>query len=197
MQTLSLADFFSGLAITETMARLDINSTSDMAAKGVTRATYGTRVWVGTVSIAPSYHADADKLAAKLQYLQEADILFRLTPGHLAGKVRTAGTIREISASDRRIVTLSAQLDDGAMFDVEFAGKRSMHRVVRKLRDRSSLGAGSAEYTVVPPMPFGAAATNVIGMGRPEIVAAITDASLATYQAAIAGSASFEWAQVL
>lgn len=195
MQTVGLADFFEGLAMTDVSAQLDSNASSDMAGGGVNRASYGTRIWHGSVSIARLAYARADEVAAKLQYLQEADVLLRLTPGHLVRATRTAGTVEEIDVTDRRIVTLSDQLVDGAIFDIEFGSKRSMHRIVNKLRDRVSFGVSAAEYTVVPALPFGVAVADVVGMGRPEIDAVLTDASLASYQAVLAGTAGFSWVQ--
>ena len=195
MQTVVLADFFEGLATTDATIQLDSNTSSDTAGGGVSRASYGTRFWHGSVNIARMPHVDADAVSARLQFMQEADVLFRIAPGHLVGVTRTAGTVEEISATDRRIVTLSDQLADGAIFDIEFGSKRTMHRVVNKLRERGSVSVNAAEYTVVPALPYGVAVDDVVGMGRPEIDALVTDASPANYQPVLVGTASFSWAQ--
>ena len=189
MATFSLADFFAGLASVTATAELDSDTSADETGGGVlNRASYGTRLWGGTVTIAPSYHADADAIAAKIQYLQEADVTFRVSPAWKMQAPVSTGAVSGISISDRRDVALgTARLTDGAIFGIVAAnGMRSMHRVATR--------SGPTHY-VIPALPFAMAPNDIVTYGQPEIDAYLVSASLPTYRAVIADGVSFQWRQ--
>lgn len=188
MPVVSLSDFFDGLAIVEVTGQIDSDVSSDEDGAGViNRATYGTRLWYGTVALTPLRHAVADEVAAKIQYLEEADVTFNLFLNHLADNTPRNG-VMTITESDRRIVNLSEARPSGDIFGVSFgAGKKSMHRVV--------FNTGSLTHTVVPPIPFGAGGGATVTFDRPEIEAVLVKADLPTYRAKLAFGTSFQWRQ--
>ena len=189
---LLLDEFFAGLGMVSASAQLDDNTSASTTGGGsLNRASYGTRMWYGTVTLQMLQHADADKVAAKIQYLQEADAKFRLVPAQLLKNTRQFSTITAIDATDRRSVSLDDLLSEGDIFDVDLGGgRRSMHRVVMVTN------AGAKTHLVVPALPYAAEVADVIGYGKPEINAVLNDASLASYNAILTGTASFSWGQV-
>ena len=121
-----------------------------------------------------------------MQYLQDADVSFRLAPGWKLGVTATTGTVDAI-ATDRRQVTLSEARAVGELFGITFSTtKRSMHRVV---------AVSGLVHTVVPALPFGVVATDVATFGKPEIDAVMVSADLGAYFAGSRGGISFNWRQ--
>lgn len=184
--TLVLTDFFAGLAQVEVRAYLDSNTSTDEQGTGVAnRASYGTRLWRGSCKIAPAKHADMSQITAKLHYLNEADVIFRVCPGWQVGHPVSAGTVTAIG-QDRRDVTLSEVRPDGNLFSVSFDGKQSMHQVVR---------SAGLVHRVVPALPFGVSGGDAVQFGRPEIDAYLVGSNAPTYRAGLADGLTFEWAQ--
>ena len=188
MATFSLADFFAGLAMVSVTAELDSDTSADETGGGVlNRASYGTRLWGGTVTIAPSYHADADAIAAKIQYLQDADVTFRVSPAWKLQAPVSTGVVTGINISDRRKVAISPGLTEGAIFGIVAAnGMRSMHRVAT---------LSGPTHFVIPALPYAMAPNDIVTYGQPEIDAYLVTASLPTYRPVIADGAAFQWRQ--
>lgn len=187
MNILKLADFFGDLAIVDVTAQIDSNTSTDEQGSGdLNRASYGTRMWYGSASIALAEHADVEPIIAKLQYLEEADVGFRLYPGWRFGSSVTTGTVTAVG-TDRREVMLSETRPAGDIFGVEFStGKRQMHRVVQ---------SSGFDHTVVPALPFGVDAGDAVTFGRPEIDAVVTSVRYPTFSAVVASGLFFEWRQ--
>jgi len=183
---MALADFFAGLAMVEATFSLDSNvSISETGAGDLNRAAYGVRLWRGSVTLAPEAHADADALMAKIQYLEEADQVFRVCLPHKAGE--TAGTISAIG-TDRREITLNAAQAVGSVLGISYASgaRRSAHRVVT---------VDGLVHTVVPAVPLTVTTSDTTTYGRAEIDAVMEQASLGAYRAVIAQGLSFDWRQ--
>lgn len=187
MPSLSLAEFFGDLAAISAKAYIDSNTSADEAGSGeLNRSSYGTRLWYGSVTIKRLRHDAADALAAKVQYLEEADVTFRVFRSEDKEKAITTGTVDAIAA-DRRLVTLSEARSDGEVFGIAFSsGKLSMHRIVT---------VDGLVHTVVPALPFGVAVSDVATFGRPEIEAVLTQAQHPSVKRFRADSYSFSWIQ--
>jgi hypothetical protein len=187
MPSLSLADFLSGLAVVSARAFPDINTSTDETGAGqLNRATFGTRLWTGDLTIKRLRFADSDALAAKVQYLEEADVSFRFCPVHYLENAATTGTVDAID-SDRRVVTLNEARPDGDIFGITFAtSKRSMHQVVSR---------SGFVHTVVPPLPFGVVPSDVTTYGRPEIDAVLTSANHPAFKRYKADGFRLYWKQ--
>jgi hypothetical protein len=187
MGSLSLSEFFEGMKMSSVTAHLDSNTSTDETGEGtLNRATFGTRLWEGSAVIAANVQDDPDAVLAKIQYLQEADMTFRVAPGWKLGVTVTSGTVDAISV-DRRQVTLSEARAVGELFGITFnTTKRSMHRVI---------AVSGFEHTVVPALPFGVVVSDVVTFGKPEIDAVIVSADLGSYGAGSRGGIRFNWKQ--
>lgn len=188
MPSLSLEDFFAGIAQVRAKAFLDSNTSSSENAKAEdNRFSYGTRLWQGNGSLSPRTHAVADAYSAKLAYLEEADVTFRVSPvWHLDLGV-VAGKVTSIQA-DRRNVALSRRAEPGEYFVVRFStNMRSMHHVV---------SVSGLDHVVVPALPLSAAVDDVVEYGRCEMNAIVTSVTYPDFEPAKATGASFTWKQV-
>lgn len=186
MTTVTLDQFFEGLGVVSARAFIDDNTSSSEEGRGrINRAAYGTRLWYGEVSVLPRSHSKMEAVEAKIQYLQEADVTFRITLPWRACLTARNGTVDAIG-TDRRVVTLSEARPEGDVFGIEFGASLSMHRVV--------FVTGLA-HTVVPALPLGVAALDVAVFDRPQIDAVVADPEFATFAGSSAGGTSFAWRQ--
>lgn len=186
MPLVSLESFFSKLAIIEVSAELSSNASRDENGSGsLNRASYGTRLWYGSVNIRSLPHADADVVAAKLEYIKEADVVFRISPAWKSSLTVSTGTVDFISG-DRRQMLLSETLTEGEIFGVQYGDSRSMHRVV---------SSDGFFHLVVPPLPFGVNVNDPITVGKPEIDAVWDGSQLPKYRANAASGSQFDWIQ--
>lgn len=187
MHRVLLADFFSGLGRIRCTVDLDVNASRDEAGSGaVNRATYGTRLWRGEVSIRPEAHAQMSRIEAKMNYLKEADVIFEIEVDWRQTQTVSTGLLNAIDPGDRRRATFSTALQEGDFFGCVFGDAKSLHHVAF---------VDGLDHVFTPPLPYAAQAGETLYFGRNKIDAMWVEGVSAKYDPAFAEGLSFSWQQ--
>lgn len=209
---LPLADFFTGL-------RVSVSSLSLTSGRVVSRTRGGeqisaevsTRIWRGSLSLAPRYHGQADAVTAKLAMLEGAAASFLIAPPHRAGPILDptgAGlegytpSIMSV-ASNNRELRLAGLPEGYALSAGDYLGftygsnptRYALHQIVTGGVANSS--GQSPQIEVIPHIRAGAMVGAAVSLVRPTIKAVITSAGYGEHRPVIHQGLSLDFVQTL
>lgn len=210
---LSVDDFLRDLRPND--VRFDLSESlqfNQTRGQEILRADAAPRIWVGTVTFAPTDHITAAARDALLDLLREADGTFYVTnsarpfPARDPGALILGPSVVRIDSldADAKRLTLKGlpaayELVRGDMLSFDYdTGRRALHRVVS-----ASVVAGPTGTTPVfevrPHVRPGAAVDAVVTLVRPSCLAVVVPDSVSAgaYALANAGSASLQFMQSL
>ncbi|MEL7090259.1 MAG: hypothetical protein AAFN94_00855 [Pseudomonadota bacterium] len=201
---ITFSEFFGKIAKLSAVIELDSNTSGDETGSGeAARATYGTQLFRGTVTLQASDLASADSFSAKLALLKSADCVFEFTPLQAIDRQTIIDAIegigddrRDIYLQDTANVLGAIGAQEGAYFSVSYAsGKRSLHQVAL---DRGTVSAppfSGRHLVAVPPAPFSVLAGDTVVLGNPVVRAILDTATPHTFTTNLGSGATFNWVQ--
>ena len=178
---------------------------------GLVRAQNGTRLWRGSITLAPHYPREMREVDALVRALQEPDAFFEIVDpfaGFPAADPAGLGLpddirIIEWVSDDGRLVDVSDlpdgyALGPGDRFSVEYPASLSTVRGYHEIRSTTTAAGGLAQLEVSPAIGT-AAVGHHAEFRRPRCLAMIVPGSVrsAIRSRGIEQGVSFEWQQVL
>lgn len=155
---------------------------------------HGADLWTGTATLAPHQHADVRMRRALMALAQQADTQVLIDDPAYTGHDRTGVTLYAIS-SDNRTLTL-AGLAQG--FSMRIGDDLSIGQAMYTVTSAAAAASnGRATVAVMPHLLFGTEVGAAVNIRDPEMLAVIDNIRPATFEAVIAGEASFTVTQVI
>lgn len=205
-----LADFFLKMAKVSVQFTLpEVLESSRTAGGEVLTADLGTRLWYGTVGIAPEYHSEANEIEARLSILRQAGRSFLVSPSTKMyprhdpdGLILGASTPTIHSMVGVRELKLTGlpsgyQVGAGDYLSFEYSGKYALHQVVV---GGTASGAGvTGNLEVTPHIRPGATAGLAVKLVKPICKAVYIPGShqVPTSEGPFTGGGGFSFVQTL
>lgn len=208
---LDLAGFFEAICpITTTFALGEAVQINETGGGEVIRSDFGTRLWGGSVTLAPAKPILIEDVMALLRVLQDSRASFLIYPRHRP-KARAMTTVAtptgQINSlpTDNRLITLKAlsagfviTRGDFLSFTYSSPVRYALHQAVESITANGSGVTG--QFEVIPPIRPGAAVDANVRMNKPWCKAVMVPGSLQIAELPRRGfcsGVSFEWRQTL
>lgn len=201
---LPLADFMEDLAVVSTTFELsEAVETSETGGGEILRSSYGPRLWGGTITLNTRYHADAERLLARVRRLFAADASFLVFPPHMRRLLVAPGTINaQRNNREMRVAGLEAgqQILQGEFVSFTY-GTNPVRRALHQLaEDATADGAGLTGWVeVIPAIRPGASNGATVTLAKPQCKAIAIPGSLSesVHSPVTSSGCSFSWRQTL
>jgi hypothetical protein len=175
----------------------------------VIRSDYGSRLWQGTVTLAPSKPVLVEDIMALIRVLQDSRASFLLYPRHrkkAVGEASLSEPIGQINSlpTNNRLITLKGlpagfDITRGDFISFIYSSTRyAFHQAVESITANGSGVTG--QFEVIPPIRPGAAVDTGVQTNRPRLKAVMVPGSLSVVELprrGFASGASFAWRQTL
>jgi hypothetical protein len=172
---------------------------------------YGTRLWYGTVTLAPMKPVSVESIKALIRPLQDSRASFLLYPRHkrrATGGGSLAEPIGQINSlpTNKRLISLKQLpanyvITRGDFFSFIYSSNPSryaFHQVVESITANNSGVTG--QFEVIPPIRPGATVDTGVQFNRPRLKAKMVPGSLTITELprrGYAAGATFAWRQTL
>jgi hypothetical protein len=209
---LDLATFFEAFCPISTTFELgEAVIVNETGGGEILRSDYGTRLWYGTVTLAPSRPVAIENIKALIRPLQDSRASFLLYPRHkrraTGGGALTEpiGQINSLPANNR-LLTLkglpaSYVITRGDFLSFIYGSSPSRYAFHQVVESINANGSGvTGEFEVVPPIRPGALVNHNVQFNKPRLKAIMVPGSLSISELprrGFATGATFAWRQTL
>lgn len=209
---IGLADFFEEFCPISTTFQLgEAVMVNETGGGEVIRSDYGTRLWQGTVTLAPSKPVLIEDMMALIRVLQDSRASFLLYPRHKR-RATGGGALSEpigqinILPANNRLISLKALpasyvITRGDFLSFIYSSSPSRYAFHQAVESITANGAGvTGEFEVVPPIRPGAAVDTGVQFNKPRLKAVMVPGSLTISELprrGFATGATFGWRQTL
>jgi hypothetical protein len=209
---LNLAAFFEAFCPISTTFELGEAVLANETGGGeVIRSDYGSRLWYGTVTLAPRKPVLVENIKALIRPLQDARASFLLYPRHkrrATGGGALSEPIGQINSlpTNNRLITLkglpaSYVITRGDFLSFIYSSSPSRYAFHQVVESINANGSGvTGQFEVVPPIRPGAAVDTGVQFNKPRLKAVMVPGSLTISELprrGYAAGATFAWRQTL
>lgn len=207
-----LATFFAAICPISTTFQLGEAALVNQTGGGeVIRSDYGTRLWSGTVTLAPEKPVAIESIMALIRVLQDSRASFLVYPRHKKNPTGGGALSEPIGAinslpTNNRLITLkglpaSYVITRGDFLSFTYSSSPTRYAFHQAVESITANGSGvTGQFEVVPPIRPGAAVDDAVQFNRPRLKAVMVPGSLSISELpkrGFADGATFAWRQTL
>ncbi|MCJ8138437.1 hypothetical protein [Falsirhodobacter halotolerans] len=154
---------------------------------------FGEDLWRASVMLAPHHYGSGRERRTLLALAQQPGMQVLINDPTYVGPNRTGVTLQAV-ASDNRTLTVAGLAQGSALRPGDYLSiNQALYSVVTA---GPANAQGRATIAIIPHLRFGTPAGATVELRQPEMLAVVENIQPATFEAAIAGAASFTIQQV-